>query len=98
MTRGNEFLAGAEPAAAKAALGKVMKETIIELGGVLGLTFGKRELSAERVGEIERRIAERDEARKSKDFKRADAIRAELLDQGIVLEDEKKGTVWRVRS
>ncbi len=47
--------------------------------------------------EIERMIAERAEARKSKDFKRADAIRAELLEQGIVLEDTPGGTIWKVK-
>jgi cysteinyl-tRNA synthetase len=44
--------------------------------------------------EIERLIFERDEARKSKDFKRADAIRDGLKKRGIILEDTPKGTVW----
>jgi cysteinyl-tRNA synthetase len=47
--------------------------------------------------EIERLIDERNAARKGKDFQRADAIRAELLDKGVVLEDTPKGTVWTVR-
>jgi len=42
--------------------------------------------------EIERQIAERTEAKKRKDFKRADAIRAELAAQGIILEDKPDGT------
>ena len=42
-------------------------------------------------------VRERDEARKRKDWKRADEIRAELFRKGIVLEDTPKGTVWRVR-
>ncbi len=45
--------------------------------------------------EIERLIAERDEARASKDFARADEIREQLLAQGIVLEDSATGTRWR---
>ncbi|OGP20496.1 MAG: cysteine--tRNA ligase [Deltaproteobacteria bacterium GWA2_55_10] len=47
--------------------------------------------------EIERLIAERNAARKKKDFARADAIRKELLDKGIVLEDTAKGTLWSVK-
>jgi len=45
--------------------------------------------------EIERLIAERREARAAKDFRRADQVRAELLAQGIVLEDGPGGTTWR---
>jgi cysteinyl-tRNA synthetase len=44
---------------------------------------------------IEAAIADRLAARKSKDFARADAIRADLLDKGIILEDGPKGTTWR---
>ena len=44
---------------------------------------------------IEKRILERDQARKEGDFKRADRIRKELLEQGIILEDEKGKTTWR---
>jgi cysteinyl-tRNA synthetase len=44
---------------------------------------------------IEALIAERNAARKSKNFARADEVRKELLDQGIVLEDGAGGTTWR---
>ena len=40
-------------------------------------------------------IAERAEAKRSKDFPRADRIRADLLAQGVVLEDGPGGTTWR---
>jgi cysteinyl-tRNA synthetase len=40
-------------------------------------------------------IAERNEARKRKDFRRADAIRDDLLAQGVLLEDTPSGTVWK---
>ncbi len=49
-------------------------------------------LSAER---IEQLIAERLAARKAKDFARADAIRQELSDAGVILEDSPQGTTWR---
>jgi cysteinyl-tRNA synthetase len=43
---------------------------------------------------IEALIAERNAAKKAKDFARADAIRAGLLAEGIVLEDSREGTRW----
>ena len=44
---------------------------------------------------IEAKIAERIAAKKSKDYARADAIRNELKEQGVVLEDTPSGTVWK---
>jgi cysteinyl-tRNA synthetase len=46
---------------------------------------------------VEERIAARAQARKSKDFKAADAIRAELAAKGIEIEDTPQGTKWRLR-
>jgi cysteinyl-tRNA synthetase len=45
--------------------------------------------------EIEARIGERERARTQKDFERADQIREELMDMGIVLEDTREGTRWK---
>jgi len=45
--------------------------------------------------EVERLIAEREAARKGRDFSRADQIREELRVKGIALEDSKEGVRWR---
>lgn len=46
--------------------------------------------------EILGKIRERQEARQRKDWAAADAIRKELEEKGIILEDKKDGTSWRV--
>ena len=40
-------------------------------------------------------IEERQQARKARDYARADEIRAELLNKGIVLEDTREGVKWK---
>jgi cysteinyl-tRNA synthetase len=45
--------------------------------------------------EIESMIAERTAAKKAKNFARADQIREQLLEQGIILEDTKSGVRWK---
>jgi len=46
--------------------------------------------------EPESRIRARAEARAAKDFSKADAIRAELAAKGIILEDSREGTEWKI--
>ena len=46
---------------------------------------------------IEALIAERNAARKARDFARADQIRAGLLEKGVILEDTKDGVRWKRR-
>jgi cysteinyl-tRNA synthetase len=45
--------------------------------------------------EIERQIHEREQARRGADYARADQIRQELLEAGVLLEDTKAGTRWK---
>ena len=44
---------------------------------------------------VESKIEERKEAKKAKDFAKADAIRAELLEKGIIIEDTREGVKWK---
>ena len=64
-----------------------------KLCDVLGLTLEKKEEILDE--EIENLIAERQAARKAKDFARADAIRDELLEKGIILKDTREGVQWK---
>jgi len=64
--------------------------------GLLDLARGSRVLSAEEEARIDALVREREEARSSRDFARADEIRDELAEEGIVLEDSPEGTRWKV--
>ncbi|MCE5328734.1 cysteine--tRNA ligase, partial [bacterium] len=57
----------------------------------------KTETDTADADEIEKLIQERNEARKNKDFKRSDEIRERFLSAGIILEDRKEGTIWRIQ-
>ena len=74
------------------AYASAVRSVIEELGNVMGL---KLETKAEVLDEeIERLIAERQTARKEKNFARADEIRDELLSRGIRLKDTREGVKW----
>ncbi|MEN9829270.1 MAG: hypothetical protein RLZZ409_8, partial [Pseudomonadota bacterium] len=95
-------------AAGEAQPAKALAQTLRGLACSLGL-LARSASAAKRAGgqgqssgsaglneqQIEALIAERVQAKKTKDFARADGIRAELLAQGIVLEDGPAGTSWR---
>ena len=68
-------------------------EVMTKLCDVLGLTLEKKEEILDE--EIENLIAERQAARKAKDFARADEIRGLLLDKGIELKDTREGVKWK---
>ncbi len=70
-----------------------MKEKIIKLTDVLGLEVVKENEMLDE--EIDNLIAERQQARKDKNFKRADEIRDLLLEKGIILEDTREGVRWK---
>ncbi len=88
---------------------EILKEIyheIDEIGGILGVFYKEpdefldelKRFKAKRrdidIGEIETLIAARQEARKNKDFKRADEIRDTLIKKGVILKDTPNGCVW----
>ncbi len=70
-----------------------LRERLCQLCGILGIIAeGKEEILDV---EIEKLSAERQAARKEKNFARADEIRGLLLEQGIILEDTREGVKWK---
>ena len=72
---------------------QALKEEIVALADICGLEVEKKQELLDE--EIEALIGERQEARKAKNFARADEIRDELLGRGIVLEDTREGVKWK---
>ncbi|MDK2807676.1 MAG: cysteinyl-tRNA synthetase [Clostridiales bacterium] len=68
-------------------------EQMLSLCKILGLSVEKEEELLD--DEIEQLIEERQQARKNRDFARADEIRDQLLQQGILLEDTREGVKWK---
>ena len=60
---------------------------------ILGLIVEKKEEILDE--EIEEMIEARQAARKEKNFAKADEIRAQLLEKGILLEDTREGVKWK---
>jgi cysteinyl-tRNA synthetase len=77
---------------------------LIDLGKVLGLSMKGHESRRLDISEPARRaqidtlVRERDEARRKRDWARADALRAELDALGVALEDTPAGTKWKPKS
>ena len=70
-----------------------IREIFTKLTDVLGIVTEKQEENLD--AEIEALIAERQEARKNKNYARADEIRDQLAAQGIILEDTREGVKWK---
>lgn len=72
---------------------KEVLDIMTKLCDILGIDITKEEEILD--SDIEALIEERQAARKAKNFARADEIRDELLEKGIVLEDTREGVKWK---
>jgi cysteinyl-tRNA synthetase len=89
------------------ATASTVRDELIRVGRAVGLLenhpadylAARRQFGEAKAGisaaDIEAAIQARNDARNRKDFKEADAIRARLKNQGIVLEDGPGGTTWK---
>ncbi len=68
-------------------------DVLVKLTDVLGIIVEKKEELLD--ADIEALIAERQAARKEKNFAKADEIRNELLERGIILKDTREGVQWK---
>lgn len=83
---GGTFLEG------NATQAKALLERFDDIFDVLEPTKDESSISEEEVDQL---IAERTAAKKARNFTRADEIRKELLDRGVILEDTKDGVRWK---
>lgn len=86
----------------RAAALRVMGEVLGLLQDSPGVFFGRKksrwlEQHALTAQQVEQWIAERNQARKEKNWPEADRIRKQLQQEGILLEDTPGGTVWKVK-
>jgi len=66
---------------------------LCDFASVLGILYNEEDEVLDE--EIEKLIEERQQARKNKDFKRADEIRDLLKEKNIELKDTRDGVVWK---
>ncbi len=85
--------------------GRTKRALLAEFDQVLSLNLLTAQTAAETApavdaeleAYVEEKIKERKAAKKEKDFAKADAIREELAQKGIVIKDTREGTVWEVQ-
>lgn len=71
-----------------------LKDKLFTLCDILGINPAESKESSINEDEIQKLINKRSEAKQNKDFALADAIRQELLDMGIIIEDTRAGVKW----
>ena len=78
---------------------EAIREALASMDSVLGLievARRSRMLDPDTIAWVDGLVVERQAARGARDFARADAIREELVERGIALEDSLSGTRWKV--
>ncbi len=72
---------------------ELIRTTLMEMCGIFGIL---QNYAPTKINEgVKKLIAERETARKKKDYKKADAIRNKLEKMGIIIEDTKSGITWK---
>jgi cysteinyl-tRNA synthetase len=77
---------------------QLMREALLEMGGVLGLDLSPRTSSGDAdvlPGLMDLLLSLRAELRAKKEWALSDQIRDRLKELGIVIEDHKEGSTWR---
>jgi len=74
---------------------KSAQAVLRELTNVLGLRLAEKTGSSDAEAQVNALIAERNEARKQKQWARSDELRDQLKAMGVTIEDSKDGTKWR---
>lgn len=93
---GNDVLADVKiPAEEKAHLAGSIRNYVLRFADILGLSLNPVEIDQNEASKIQDLVANREEARKKKDWAAADRIRKELAAMNVVVEDTPKGPVWR---
>jgi cysteinyl-tRNA synthetase len=103
----NKYMDGGPSGTKTVELLRKSREALDKTGGVLNIfqrapeEWQRALMKARKIGlgeeDILSRIEERRKARERRDWEAADAIRRELEEKGIILEDKKNGTGWKVK-
>ncbi|WP_121763620.1 cysteine--tRNA ligase [Helicobacter burdigaliensis] len=95
ITKANEFLDTKQKDKLPLIVGNLMLiQKLLGIGGKNAETYFQLGVSEEEKAQIESLIQQRLEAKKAKDYQKADAIRQDLANRGISIMDTPKGSVW----
>lgn len=73
------------------------REEFSKMLWIFGLKKEEKKLDSSKENEVDSLVAEREEARKNRDFARADEIRGKLSEMGVIVEDTDSGPRWRLK-